>query len=41
MRQQHMRQAAKSEPGAHQLALRAFAAIDQKPDRALGDEQCR
>ena len=41
VRQQHVRQAAKSKPGAHQLALGAFAAIDQKPARALGDEQCR
>ena len=41
MRQQHVRQAAKSKPSAHQLALGAFAAIDQKPARALGDEQCR
>jgi hypothetical protein len=40
MRQQHMREAAKSEPSAHQLALGAFAAIDQKPARALRDEQC-
>jgi len=37
VRQQHVRQAAKSKPGAHQLTLGAFAAIDQKPARALGD----
>jgi hypothetical protein len=41
MRQQYVRQAAKSEPDTHKLALGAFAAIDQEPARAFGDEQCR
>ena len=37
--QQHVFHAAKPGPGAHQLALRALAAIDQKPVAALGHEQ--
>jgi hypothetical protein len=41
MRQQHVGQAAKADPSAHQLALGALAAIDQKSARASGDEQCR
>ena len=39
VRQQHVRHAAKPEPGSHQLALGTLSAIDQKPVRALGNEQ--
>jgi hypothetical protein len=39
VRQKHLVEPVKAEPGAHQLALRAFAAIDEKPARAAADLQ--
>ena len=39
--QQDMTQPAKAQPGAHQLALGALAAIDQKSIGPVSDIQCR
>jgi len=41
MRQQHVLQPAKPEPGAQQLALGPLPAVDQKPARSASDEQRR
>src|SRR5271166_1250866 len=39
--QEHVAEPAKSEPGAHQLALGPLAAIDEKPIRPAGNERRR
>jgi hypothetical protein len=41
MGQQHPAEPAKAEPGSQELALRAFAAIDEQPARAMADHEGR